>query len=394
MKSFGLWYKKKDGKANCVLSQSKPINAASQAAPASRLLSSALGRNKGATEPKIDLHVNLWFLGDIQRKSSRESFLDIGLKIENYNQIEKLTFHCPFQLTSENISDLSEKLNIKENANIIFNEDCEIETKDSYTIVNLSKESSLQSLLVFPLDQAISDIFILQESEDADKTNLVFDFTRFSQYVEKVDRLNTVDNIYIRFRIQNIDLEGKIYFDSELLNKSFESAFSGTRVIDFKINETRNIGDRIRAKILIEDEIWAQLNKVHFLVVEPSSYDLTSFSDDKMVCRELEEKMWDDYLGTAIDPSKGHALAYHWKQGEPQPSFSCLVKVKYSKARWHTILAYSLIVIGLGIISSTITDIVENRSSLTTWLFPDGFASIIAGAVFIVAGLALNRWKK
>lgn len=44
-------------------------------------------------------------------------------------------------------------------------------------------------------------------------------------------------DIYIRFRIQNIDLENILYFDSELFNKSLDSAFSGTRVLDFKINE-------------------------------------------------------------------------------------------------------------------------------------------------------------
>ena len=350
MKSFGLWYKKKEGE---VIPRNTPCLESTK-------VEQQNNTNIPVHEPRISLHVNLWFLGDIQANNNKGSFLDIGFKIENYSQIEKLTVHCPFRLERENIEDLSEKLNTKENANIIFNKDCEIETKDSYTIVNISKKAGQpeEPLLIFPLDQAISEIFILQNLDNINKTNLVFDFTKFIQYVEKVERLKSINDIYIRFRIQNIDLKDKIYFDSEPLNKSFESAFSGTRIIDFKINETRNIDELIRAKILIENEVWVKMNKVHFLVMEPSSYDLTSFSDDKMTCRELEERMWDNYLGRQIDFSKGHALAYHWKQEESKStSFSCLVKVKYSKARWHTIVAYSIMVIVLGIISSTIVSI-------------------------------------
>ena len=48
-------------------------------------------------------------------------------------------------------------------------------------------------------------------------------------------------------------------------------------------------------------------------------------------------------------------LAYHWKrkaeQGDPKESFSCLVKIRYSKTSRKTIAAYSLIVISLNMAS-------------------------------------------
>lgn len=65
-------------------------------------------------------------------------------------------------------------------------------------------------------------------------------------------------------RINNVNLRNHIYFDSEPLNKSFESAFSGTRIIDFKVNEKRNIPDSVRTEIIVRKEEWAIFKNIHF----------------------------------------------------------------------------------------------------------------------------------
>lgn len=44
------------------------------------------------------------------------------------------------------IRDLSDRMSVKNNANIIFNADCEIHTKDNYTILELEKEKQLPFL--------------------------------------------------------------------------------------------------------------------------------------------------------------------------------------------------------------------------------------------------------
>ena len=62
--------------------------------------------------------------------------------------------------------------------------------------------------------------------------------------------------------------------------------------------------------------------------MEPSSYDVESFANKQMTCRELEGELWDDYFGANINYSKGRILAYHWKF---ENECSCLIKVKYSK---------------------------------------------------------------
>lgn len=342
MKSFGMWYQGQNGQDS-----EKEI-------------------------PEFDLHVNFWSLEDIKTNSDvKEPYLDIGIKITNYKRLKCLTFFCPFEVDANGIRDLSEKVSMKDNANIIFNDDCEIETKDNYTIIQLPNE---EKLLAFPLFTGIKDVCKVEKSTDCGGTKIVFDFQKFHDYVKEVEKLKDLQTIYIRFRIEYVELRDHIYFDSEPLNKSFESAFSGTRIIDFKVNEKRNIPDSIRTEIIVNREEWVVFRNIHFLAMMPSSYNLTSLCEERMTCRELEPELWDDYLGTEIDFSKGHVLAYHWrKKSKPDKlieDFSCLMKVDYSKTKLVTITAYALSVIALGMIGSLLATAVQDSDLVTKGAVP------------------------
>ena len=71
--------------------------------------------------PQFSLHVNFWSLEDIKTKENINTpFLDIGIKIKNYKQLDHITFYCPFYLDKKGIVDLSEKLASKNNASIIL----------------------------------------------------------------------------------------------------------------------------------------------------------------------------------------------------------------------------------------------------------------------------------
>ena len=54
--------------------------------------------------------------------------------------------------------------------------------------------------------------------------------------------------------------------------------------------------------------------------------------------------------------TKGHILAYHWKLKE---NFSCLIKVRYSRAKISIIIAYMLIAISIGIVGSLIVSFLQ-----------------------------------
>ena len=71
MKSFGLWYQKIKESDNEVETDHENI-------------------------PQFSLHVNFWSLEDIKTKENINTpFLDIGIKIKNYKQLDHITFYCP-----------------------------------------------------------------------------------------------------------------------------------------------------------------------------------------------------------------------------------------------------------------------------------------------------------
>ena len=395
MKSFGLWYQeisketKKGNKCNecCKLSlqnigKEQAENEISEEKREEML-------QMKAEDPQFSLHVNFWSLEDVKTKENiKTPILDIGIKIKNYTKLENLTFFCPFELDGELI-DLSKKLESKNNASIIFNSDCEIQTKDSYTIVEIPEHD--ERLLVFPMEQVIMDVYYIEEvpEKHPEGTQIIFNFGNFREYVKGVERLKDLDTIYIRFRIKDASLKQHIYLDSEPINKSFESAFSGTRIIDFKVNEKRNIAEAVRAENIVNNQNWVKFKDIHYLIMVPSSYDLTSFYKKSMTCRELEDKLWDDYLETTLDISNSHVLAYHWKDiaedGKMCEDFACLVKVNYSRAKKSTIALYMLSVVALGVLSSLIvTSLAEYFGALGFLYFVLGLGIVIVSFLIII----------
>lgn len=352
--------------------------------------------------PEFDLHVNFWFLGDILKRKNKKPYLDIGIKVKNYISLSELVFSFPFQVSSQNINDLASGMSDKNNASIIFNEECEIETQKEYTIIKIpEKEKNLyKEFLIFPLKQSVEDIFEITDYEN--KSYITIKFDAFKKYLEKYSNLKNYHDIYIRFRVKNIELQNILYFDSEPFNKSLDSAFSGTRVLDFKINEKRNIDKNIAARMDLDEKVLVEFEQVHFLVMEPSSYDMISYTQNSMTCRELEKNLWNDYLEVDLNDKAGHILAYHWKlKGKTEhkiSDFSCFAKINYQKMQVETVFAYVLVVLGLGVIGSSIvsaTPIVNSFLQGTTSEY--GILSfvldLIIGGTMILIGWILGKLK-
>ena len=193
MKSFGLWYLANDRVGDNTQTGSRPGEENSASSTENE------NSDQQKDKPVFDLHINFWSLEDYKHiKSENIPCLDIGIKIVNYRLIDKLTFYCPFEISKSNIRDLADKMTTKNNANIIFNSECEIKTKDNYTIVEVGKDE----LLIFPLDQVIKEVYSLKPVEYGTGTKLEFKFQKFKQYVDSNKELCKFDTIYIRFRIR------------------------------------------------------------------------------------------------------------------------------------------------------------------------------------------------
>lgn len=348
MRSFGLWYKSAE---------------------------------KSGEDPMFSVHINFWSESVKSDKSSPD--LDVGLKISNFRNIDEVRFHCPFNIERNEVTDLIPALSKIANANLVFNADGSIYSKESYSVYAFEKNGSKEDLLLFPLNQNIENIYSLEKEDD--KTDIVFNFSIFNKYLRQKQEFSRINQVYIRLRITSPKFKNSIYFDSEPLNKSFESAFSGTRILDFKINEKRNLGSKTIDKIEANKYLFPRIEDIHLLVMEPSSYDVESFPNRQMTCRELEGSLWNEYYGKKINYSKGRILAYHWRF---EHNCSCLVKVKYSKTNFAILAAYILIVLALGIFSSTTVALVQDH-----WQKNFGYIATAGGLILFLLGLFLGRKK-
>lgn len=373
MQSFGLWYKK----------------------------------NESVQEnPVFDLHINFWSLEYVKTKDNVSTpFLDIGIGIDKFQAIRKMVFHCPFVLdTSNGVFDLSEKMTNQENASNIFNESCSInKTQEQYTIITVCPEGGQKTTyLVYPFDQRaqsggkeVVKYTDFKESGDGiqSNTNIEFSFTDLINCIDsaKEDELKNVQKVYIRFRIK-ADLLKHLYFDSEPLNKSFESAFAASRIIDFQVNIKRCISKTIRSKLKSEQYQWPSFATVHFLLMEPSSHIVDVLSNQTFTCRNLETDIWNDYLENTISYDSDDMLAYHLKQKVAAPDFACLVRVNYSKAKLGTIFIYCLCVILLGMIGSLLATV---ASKLLYYVFSSeltvSLMAIFVACVFLLVIVSISN---
>ena len=363
MESFALWYKEKKSK----------------------------GKKK--QKVKFDLHMNFWSESLMGKgdKNKEIPFLDVGIKVYNFRRVKEFIFQCPFELNRDEIFDLHNKIIDKNNAQIIFNTDVEIETKKGYSLLNLNGKEKMLVCSVPKSDKCIENI-------DDDITNIIFDLQALHRYIEKKkEDYEGIDELYIRFRIQSNTLINKVYSDWEEMDKSFQSRFSGTRILDFKINEERNLNQDDNKNYLIAGYEVALFKNIHLLMIELASCDVQSFADGKMTCREVENDLWGDYCGENILDDGKQVLAYHWKFSEEELnkkdqllSVSCLAKVKYFKTGFSTMFAYSVIVVGLGMFSSILFSIVDNVN-VAKGTYYEHFGVAI---FFIVIGLVINMKKR
>ena len=161
-------------------------------------------------------------------------------------------------------------------------------------------------------------------------------------------------------------------------------ALLSTKIHSEYVNEKRNLGIRTIKNVDLNKYIFPEIKTVHLLIMEPSSYDVESFANKQMTCRELEGDLWNDYFKNTIDYSQGRILAYHWKfEGE----CSCLVKVKYSKTNLRTLSAYILVVLALGMLGSFAVTMLQTVSGNDFVLI-----SIIIGVILLV-GFLLGKKK-
>lgn len=326
MKSFGMWYK------------------------------SATADNE--RKSKFELHINLW---NIKERFTQEEkpFIDFGLYIENFREVDSIVFLIPFKVSQMEIRDLASKIWDTDVARLIFNDSgCVTQSVPNADLHCLKVNGSDNGRLLFNIWDKDKNTWYsgVQLQDGDDYSELHIDLTSLKNSEFYTD----YNNLYVRFRIVADVLKKLLFCDLGKRNYYLESGFTATQVIDLKINKERNINKATCQELAGKKYKFMEFGKVHLLIMDSASNVMTDLGNDMLDCRTLEEDEWDNYLEEKYVTRD--VLAYHWKKSDSKPfaEYNKLIKIESSKTNKTLIGIYVLVVIALGAAGSGSFEFLNN----------------------------------
>jgi hypothetical protein len=278
----------------------------------------------------LEVHFNLWKLG---KGRNAKCFLDIGIMIQDAIKVDHVNIFIPQPVAKPHIEDLG--ITFRKNPDLVstlFNEDYRISSGAQEKIVEVLSINKIPIFYIYALDPD-SDISI----ENAFGGSVIK--IRISQ--ELADKKH-----YYRIRLKNpyIDSISHIYTPP---NSVLESAFSQTELVDFRINEKRNLNYSLLERIHSEGEV--SFSKTHLFLMREASDDYVYSHKPPNDSRQLEADLWKSYIDG--DYLFDKMIAYHWKETDTHHSFSAFIKFRYTRCSFWTIVIFLIIIIIIGTLS-------------------------------------------
>jgi len=331
---------------------------------------------EGRATPKLELHINFWSL-DTQDLN----YLDIGLKFDSEESIsfKSINVYLPFQISSNQYqSDLGNTIcNDRELISAIFNSPVTTTTSSSKHDTFDITFSNKSKLRFFTQIVAVSDSWtegvriqkIETKSGSHQQTGTILSFpaTLFKITDHDPDRSN-----YFRFRI-TLDSKSKLILAHEYKSKDsvITNHFESTEMVDFRINESRNLPAQIRSQLNGQ----LNLSQVHFFLIRDASSEFKMSHSKYKRCRVLEKEIWNGYLKGESNSIQApeQMLIYHWsesgKEGEPIDHFSAFAKYTRRDVTWAKIGAVLSIIFILGVFSGLAANYI--------WTFNDDSVELV-----------------
>jgi len=286
----------------------------------------------------LEVHFNLWKLG---KKNGPNCFLDVGLMIQDAAEVSHVNIFIPQPVATSDIEDLGTTL--RRNPDLVstlFNEDYRISlgTQEKTVGVLNANRMSIFSIYVLDLDTDVS-------IENAFGGSII----KIRIPPELADEKH-----YYRIRLKNpyVDSISHIYTPA---NSILESAFSRTELVDFRINEKRNLNSSLLERIHSDGEV--NFSKTHLFLMREASDDYVHSHKPPHGSRRLEADLWKNYI--CGDRPFNKMIAYHWKETDTHHSFSAFAKFRYIYCTPTTISIFVVIIVALGFLSGFLANLLS-----------------------------------
>lgn len=360
-------------------------------------------KEKDGKKPEIELHFNYWLLktkGNKRFSGTVTNYLDIGVKFTSVVKFDSIKFYLPFNKdTLKYDGELGKKIcSQPEILSTVFNElyyNIGSEDNRGFYDITFGKDDNAKPLRFFTGIQH-------KQNQGGCGVGISSDSSNGGTIIEFPMVLFCLDNdreSYFRFRIElnesDIKSLSRVYDPKwSLITNYFETC----EIIDFRINEARNLPDDVK-KELVEP---SYIKKVHFFLIRDAKSEYRMSHDAYHRCRILENDIWDKYLGTDIDDTvDSQMLIYHWKEKSDIESiehFSAFAKFTRRTLKALDVIWIALIIIMLSVIAGWITNKIWTPLQENVQLSNSGAASSKADSLFtsgvdhpVVCGIGVSN---
>lgn len=270
---------------------------------------------------ELDLHVNIW----TNLKAS--NYIDIGLRIYKKESFGTLSVYIPYNITENDIIDLSEILKDETTMRGIFNQDFSITitSADHYYDVKLSD----CSMRVFPVSACLTDV-----NEMGAGTILTFCISQWSNS----------SIAYLRFRLPYKSLSQDLSAKKHIYVEALESPIMKEKILyNFKVNESRTLPK----DVLKEVNESVTIKCVNIFICVPDNCSVGT--DTVYKTRIIEDGVFKGYVPDKL--FEKDTDIYQWNYGKKtQYTLSTFFERRY--INWISIMFYATAIVLLNLISS------------------------------------------
>lgn len=278
-----------------------------------------------------------------------KSYVDIGIRIYGAKESHELNIYVPFEITEDEITDLSVELENRDILRGLFNTNGIVDTeKNEYTselkydgrtisLINLSKE-------------------FLKAEQIAEGTVITAELRKIQQYI-------TSDEGYVIFRIPHrtldkifapqMDVRGSIERFKELISSPTVTQKYGYSI---RINEARLLPAEINKIEVLHQQ---RIRKALITISIDEEYEL---NDSKCYrIRRMEENLYRNYAPPGYDCSD--VITYQWMEERDKnmkAHFNFYFDIVHSKISQKSVLLYVLIILFTAVAGSALYDLIKN----------------------------------
>ncbi len=307
----------------------------------------------GRENASIDIHINFWKLPIPTNDFSR--FLDIGLNFQASSKIDQLFLYLPFSITSEGLTDLGAVISDGSASLLtaIFNEDYQISSTAKSDYHNVKDCSGNDVFNIYTLSK--SNFAIIKEFEPE---GTIIE-------IKLPDKSIREEKTYIRFRISGKTINGFCRIEKNV-SSILNSAFTKAEILDFRINSTRHLPNKLLE--IIKQARSFDIQKIHFFYICSYKENYILSHRPFSGARKLEDDIWNPYVSATMKTfarsSNETLLAYHWKEKAQSPKiedFNVLLKTSYRHNNWKTIITYILFLLLFSISANMLSDYLSSK---------------------------------